>query len=536
MKNMKSIKFILLGLAMVTMFASCKKYLEDAYLDPNRPTSPNVQTAWGPIANNWARGVFFDSRFIGAYTQNFVNAGVNSVWDRMGWDLNISNGTAGGELWRQHYWQVGTTLKYITEAGKESQNWDYVGAAYAMFAYSWQTAGDQYGELIVSQSYDAPRLTFDFESQLEAYKVAAQYADSAIKYLQITGTKVTSTSLMPGDAWMYNGRQDRWLRFAYCVKARHFHRYSRKSTGYSADSVIKYVDLAMQSAADDAIFKFAGGIADQSNFYGQLRGNAVNFRQSTFIVNLMNGAPGTPFATVADPRAGTLLWPSQDGIYRGVDPVGGENTTVPTTQRVPNPYGIIALPGVITIPTQDTGRFIYRNTAPLPVMTYTEMQFLKAEAAFIKGDRGVALEAYRNGINGHFNMIDQNFPATTADGLAKRHTALTRVAYLANPLVVPTSSANLTLAMIMNQKYIALYFHGFVETWVDLRRYNYGGTAYPSFVPPTNVNLFPDNNNKLANRMRPRMQVEFQWNAEALRVIGGLEIDYHTKPVWFQIP
>lgn len=246
----------------------------------------------------------------------------------------------------------------------------------------------------------------------------------------------------------------------------------------------------------------------------------------------MNGEAGTPFATVQDPRRGTLLWPSQDGIFRGVNPVVGENTTVPTTQRVPNPYGQISN----VTPTQDTGRFIYRNTAPMPVMTYTEMQFLKAEAAFIKGDRGVALEAYRNGINGHYDMIDQNFPATTTDGIAKRHTAATRAAYLANPLVVPTNQANLTLAMIMNQKYIALYFHGFVETWVDLRRYNYGGAAYPNFVAPTAVNLFPDNNNKLVNRMRPRMQVEFQWNAESLRAIGGLEIDYHTKPVWFQIP
>jgi hypothetical protein len=532
MKNMKSIKFILLGLAMVTMFTSCKKYLEDAYLDPNRPTSPNVQTAWGPIANNWARGVFFDSRFIGAYTQNFVSSGFNNVWDRMGWDGNITNGTTGGELWRQHYWQVGTTLKYITEEGKITENWDYVGAAYAMFAYSWQTAGDQYGELIVSQAFDAPRLTFDFESQLEAYKVSNQYADSAIKYLQIAGTKVTSTSLMPGDAWMYNGRQDRWLRFAYGVKARHFHRYSRKSTGYSADSVIKYVDLSFQSAADDAMFKFAGGLSEQSNFYGQLRANVLTFRQSSFIVDLMKGAAATPFATVTDPRIGTLLWPSQDGIYRGVTSVAGETTAVPITQRIPNPLGVIAGGGS----AQDTGRFIYRNTAPLPVLTYTEMQFLKSEAAFIKGDRNVALEAYTRGINAHFDMIEQNFPATTADGISKRHTSITRAAYVTNPLIVPTSPANLTLAMIMNQKYIALYFHGFVETWVDLRRYNYGGTAYPSFVVPTGTNLFQDNNNKLVNRMRPRMQVEFQWNAESLRTIGGLEIDYHTKPVWFQIP
>lgn len=532
MKKINLIYKISFAIILIGTLASCQKYLDEAYLDPNRPTTPNVQTTWGPIANNWTRGVFFDSRFIGPYIQNFVNSGVNNVWDRMGWDLNITNGTAGGEVWRQHYWVVGSTLRYIIEEGKKSENWDYVGAAYAMFAYGWQTAADQYGELIVSQAYDNTRLTFDFEPQTLAYNLVFQYCDSAAKYLQMTGTKVTATSMLPGDVWMYNSNQSRWLKFAYGVKARNFHRFSRKSSGYSADSVIKYVDLAFSNASDDAMFKFAGGISDQCNFYGQLRGNMPNFRQSSFIVGLMNGATGTPFAGVQDPRIGTLLWPSQDGVYRGINPVAGENASVPVTTRVPNPYGVIGA----TIPAQDTGRFIYRNTAPMPVLTYTELQFLKAEAAFLKGDQATALQAYRNGINGHFDMIEQNFPATTADGLAKRHTPAMRTAYLANPLIVPTAPAGLTLAMIMNQKYIALYFHGFIETWVDMRRYNYSTATYPSLVVPSGSNLFPDNNNKLVNRMRPRMQVEFQWNAESLRSIGGLEIDYHTKPVWFQIP
>ncbi len=532
MKNRNQIKTIIFSVCILLSMASCKKYLEDAYLDPNRPVTPNVQTVLGPIANNWSRGVFFDSRFIGPYIQNFVSSGVNNVWDRQGWDQNITNGTAGGEIWRQHYWAVGSSLKYMIEAGKESQNWDYVGVAYAMFAYSWQTAGDSYGDLIVSQAFDNTRLTFDFESQSMAYDLVGKYSDSAIKYLQMTGQKVTATSLMPGDAWIYNGSQSKWLKFAYGVKARHFHRFSRKSTGYSADSVIKYCDLSLASASDDASIKFAGGISDQSNFYGQLRANVGAFRQSNFIVGLMNGDAGTPFAGVADPRRGTLLWSSQDGVYRGVNPVSGENAALPVAQRIPNPFGQLAS----VTPGQDTGKFIYRNTAALPILTYAEIQFLKAEAAFLKGDRPLALDAYRKGINGHFDMIDLYFPASTAYSISQRHTAGTRAAYLANPAVVPTDPANLTLAMIMNQKYIALYFHGFVETWVDLRRYNYGGAAYPSFVPPTGPNLFPDNNSKLVNRMRPRMQVEFQWNAAQLAAIGGLEIDYHTKPVWFQIP
>jgi hypothetical protein len=533
MKKIISIKTLTVLTILMLGTTGCKKYLDDAYLDPNRPVNPNVETTLGPIANNWSRGVFFDSRFIGKYIQNFSDAsGQANVWDRMGWDLNITNGTAGGEVWRQHYWVVGSTLRYMIEEGKRTEKWDYVGVAYAMFAYSWQTAADMYGDLIVSQAYDSKRLTFDFESQSEAYKLVFSYCDSAIKYLRTPGSKVFSGSLLPGDQWMYGGNATRWLRFAYGVKARNFHRYSLKSSGYSADSVIRNVDSSFIGAADDLTIKFQGGVNDLNSFYGQLRGNLQGFRQSEFIVSLMNGTIA-PFNGVADPRRGNMLWPSLDSQFRGLPIAINEITAgVPPNQRIRNPFGQV---GTI-LPTVDTGRYIYRNTAELPVLTYAELQFLKAEAAFLKGDKATALTAYRNGINGNFDMLNSRFPGSgTVDANFFRFTTAQRSAYLANPLVIPADPNLLSLAMIMNQKYIALYFHGFIETWVDLRRYNYGGSAYPGFAAPTG-NLFSDNGGKLVNRMRPRMQVEFQWNAESLRKIGALEIDYHTKPVWFQIP
>jgi hypothetical protein len=532
MKKLFSIKLLLVFAMLIAGGTGCKKYLEEAYLDPNRPVNPNVQTILAPIANNWARGVAFDSRFVGKYIQNFSDAsGLANVWDRMGWDLNITNGTAGGEVWRQHYWQVGSTLKYMIEEGKQSQNWDYVGVAYALFAYTWQTAGDMYGDLIVSQAFDNTRLTFDFESQSEAYKLVFQYCDSAIKYLQTPGSKVFSGSLLPGDQWMYGGNVQRWLRFAHGVKARNFHRYSMKTSGYSADSVIKYCDLSLQSAADDLTIKFAGGVTDATNFFGQLRANLPGFRQSEFIVGLMNGTIA-PFNSITDPRRGNMLWPSLDSQFRGQPIAANEVTAIPASQRIRNPYGLV---GTAT-PTVDTGRYIYRNTAELPVLTYAEVQFLKAEAAFIKGDKATALTAYRSGIGGHFDLLSTRFPGSgTVDANFFRFTSTQRSNYLANTAVVPTDPNLLTLAMIMNQKYIALYFHGFIETWVDLRRYNYGGAAYPGFVAPV-TNLFADNGGALVNRMRPRMQVEFQWNAASLEKIGALQINYHTKPVWFQIP
>ncbi|MFZ1313080.1 MAG: SusD/RagB family nutrient-binding outer membrane lipoprotein, partial [Chitinophagaceae bacterium] len=125
---------------------------------------------------------------------------------------------------------------------------------------------------------------------------------------------------------------------------------------------------------------------------------------------------------------------------------------------------------------------------------------------------------------------------------AMQITPATRAAYLANPAVVPTA-ANLTLSHIIMQKYIALYGYGFMQTWVDMRRYHYtdldpvtGMQVYADFAAPSGSDLYPDNNGKLAYRARPRYNSEYLYNVAALTSIGAIALDYHTKEQWFSQP
>jgi hypothetical protein len=120
----------------------------------------------------------------------------------------------------------------------------------------------------------------------------------------------------------------------------------------------------------------------------------------------------------------------------------------------------------------------------------------------------------------------------------RKITAASRAAYLADIKVVPPDNA-LTLSHIMLQKYIAMYGHGLVETWVDLRRYHYnadednGNPVYADFTPPSGVQLYVNNNNKLVYRARPRYNSEYLYNVAELDRIGALALDYHTKEMWF---
>nr|MCU0393673.1 SusD/RagB family nutrient-binding outer membrane lipoprotein [Thermoflexibacter sp.] len=94
---------------------------------------------------------------------------------------------------------------------------------------------------------------------------------------------------------------------------------------------------------------------------------------------------------------------------------------------------------------------------------------------------------------------------------------------------IPQTPAALEMRHIMSQKYIALY--GQIEAWTDLRRYNYNTNIFMGYTLP--ANLAPENNGKPVQRCLPPSFSEEDWNSAAFRAIGGYDIDYHTKPMWF---
>jgi hypothetical protein len=217
----------------------------------------------------------------------------------------------------------------------------------------------------------------------------------------------------------------------------------------------------------------------------------------------------------------------------GIEVTKGE-LPLSATQRPVNFYGAPA------IPTVDTARFIFRDNAEFPLMTSSEIQFMKSEAAFRKGDKTMALAAYRQGISQHFDMLLTKYNVNIRP--ARVMTTGTRDAFLADTRVVPLA-ANLTLSHIMQQKFIALWGYGVLEAWTDLRRYHYrdldpatGLQVYFSLLEPQGTDMWPDNGGKKSYRVRPRYNSEYVWNIAELAKFGGDLLDYHTKEMWFSLP
>jgi hypothetical protein len=514
-----------LAAAALAVPTGCTEFL-DVNGNPNGPetASPNLYLA--PILHWVVTGPQFDGRFIGRYAQEWTLPGtILSTWDRQGYDPGSDN---AGQLWRDVYWSYGQNLVDMTTKAEAEQRWDLVGVAQVLKAWGWHQVTATHGELIIREAFAPETFTYNYDSQEFAYQEVRRLLYLAIANLNRTDGGVDRAYLGRTDRF-YAGDRIKWLRFANGLLAMSYNHASNKPS-YNPDSVIAAVDRAFISNADDALLTYPNTSNDDTNFWGRTRNNITNYRPTQFVVNLLNG---THFGGVVDPRMARMISPAPDGVFRGLDVnVVGFGALTPTQQ--PNNFFGFAGTGGLGVP----GKYLFDDRARMPAMTYAQLQFVKAEAAFRKGDRATALTAYTNGVNAHFDFVNtRNLDAAQSP---TQITAAERAAYVGNANVVPTA-ANLTLWRIMTQKYIAQWGWGHVELWMDLRRYNYtsldpSGTqqVFPGFAIPTN--LFPDNSGKVAQRIRPRFNSEYVWNRPALDAIGGLALDYHTKPMWITTP
>ncbi|MBL8982296.1 MAG: RagB/SusD family nutrient uptake outer membrane protein [Gemmatimonadetes bacterium] len=520
------------ALGLMALSAGCKDFL-DVNENPNAPQTVSANLYLAPMLHWFATSPQFDGRFIGRYTQQWcLCQGVTalSTWDRMGYDPGSDN---GAQQWRDVYWTFGQNLVDMSTKAEAEQRWDLLGVAKILKAWGWQVTTDMHGEIIVKEAIDQSKFLFNYDTQEYAYQEIQRLLTEAITLLQRNDGAVDPVYLARTDK-IYNGDRAKWLKLAYGMLALNLNHYSNKSTYKPAD-VIAAVDKSFASNADDALLIYPGTQNDDTNFWGRTRGNiqgnASGYRQTRFVVGLMDG---TVFGGVVDPRMSRMLAPSPDGAYRGLD-INVVGFGALTAAQQPNNFHGYAGTGGVGLP----GRYLFADKAKIPVMTYAQLQFIKAEAAYRGGDKATALAAYRNAISAHIDWVNERNLDNSQSPL--QITLTEKNTFLAAPAVVPTTPAGLTLTHIMSQKYIAQWAWGHNELWMDMRRYNYtdidpasGRQVYPGFAAPTN--LYPDNGNKIVQRIRPRFNSEYVWNRDALDKIGGLALDYHTKPMWITQP
>jgi len=544
-KKMRKIYKISVVLTVLLFTTSCKKYL-DINSNPAIPQVVKAELLLPPIVFQMCNGTEQDyTRAVSKVIQNAAGASTANaaiIWEEHGFPAASD---VGGVTWRMVYADLGLNLENLIKDAVTNKKYEYAGIGYAIKAWAYQQCTDLYGPIILDEAFTVGQLQFHYQDQPDVYAKVHVWGDLALKYLNMTSPGDYTSSLQGANGdYIYKGDKDKWKKFVYALYALQYGHLVNKAdyiTKY-ADSVVKYVDLSFANESEDATIGFTATSAADANPMGPLNAGTSNSgwvttslyygKQTTTILGLLTGGVrGTPITsptTSEDPRLSRFLVSgttsnTTDPVYTAVEPTHGNNTTT-----VPYVLGYVPKGS-----TTYTGKYIFTDKARYPLMTYSQLQFAKAEALFKKGRTGDAYTAYIAGIRATVDFYNQyGRTAATPDPVISEAEI---VAYLSSDEVAK-SGADLTIADIMQQKYIAQWGWGGMETWCDLRKYHYDPAVFRTYVLPPALTVSTQNEGKLAYRFRPRYNSEYVWNSAELDKWGGLATDYMTKETWFSQP
>jgi len=434
MKNLIKI-FLVVMIALV--MPGCSDYIgDDTNVDPNRASSVTLEVllpaAIEATSNNHYLTGNITCRFaqhLSAYTPGGADAYQETSEIRM------------PTAWTGIYLTALSNLDLmVTQA--EAQNAPYyAGIGKILQAVNLGMATDAWGDVPFSAAFKGEEdLTPAFDSQEAIYTTLNTLLDDAIQLLQ-----QPASLFKPGtDDLVYGGKTANWIRAAYALKARYAIHLTSKDQHAAIAGALAAVPSAFSANTDDLQLLYNAVNLNPwlKNVASLITTGNFTVGPSEQLVNLMNGT----FYSVVDPRMAKMFDNKGAATYGGL--VNGQGTGGNTTLSAATWYA--------------------GTTSPLLMVTYAEIRFIEAEARLLNGDAPGAYTAYLAGITAHFQKL-----------------GLDPAGYLASP-AVGVGASNLTLELVMKEKYIALYLNP--EVWVDVRRYQYSSTIYRGMDKPANYN------------------------------------------------
>lgn len=442
MKKLSSIKTILILTIGLTASVSCTKDFQELNTDPNRLEIVSPGALLTPIIYNMS--TYFTVRSYD-FTWQIMQVGLPNPSMANGVHRYEVNENAGNGTWNACYnWLANIReMEYAADAYNLPV---YRAVAATLRAYIAGILTDSFGDipyseaLLAEQGITQPR----FDTQEEVY-------NSLINGL-IAANEIYSDSPLPmnGDDLLYQNDMAKWRKFNNSLLMRLYLRLSKK-TEYQAyeklQEMINQPELYPVFASNaEAALVSINGMSPFDYAWGR-RQDYVNFEaMSSFFVDLLNRQE--------DPRRPLFMTQAsqlQDGVlvpigYKGIPSAhSGDESQFNYNPSTPN--------GDLMVHTT-------LGTAIIEViMTYAEVELIKAEVALHFGDLATAKVAYDKGV---------------AAGITQWMNAQLPEDYLTHPAV----AFNGSMEQLMHQKYIALFMNDY-QQWFEYRR-----TGYPE-LPKT---------------------------------------------------
>jgi hypothetical protein len=372
---------------------------------------------------------------VGSWGQ-FYNADIRSS--------EPSSSTSYNNAWNALYANL-YTLKVVcekcSEGGSEQGNYHTLGIAQILTAYNLGSLTDAMGDVPWTQALQ-PGVIFTpvLDKQEDIYDDIFQLLDDAIANLE----KETIFPSLGLQDLIYGGDIDLWKKFANGLKARYTMRLSLKAPAYA--DVITFANQSFTSGDEQAQFNYNGNTS-QSPYYCMFQDRDYYSASQSLHDKLV---------ARSDPRDSVFFMPHPDAEEGLVFAPNG------TANQVQGFYSISAISTI---------------TAPTYLLSYHELEFLKAEAYVRTGNLALADTALKKGVTAAFQKL--NIGLTAADAVGYFNSSV-RPKFTANPL-----------SEVMNQKYIAFFEEEAFEAYNDYRRLQAMGDNVIQLNNPLNTNRFP---------------------------------------------
>lgn len=446
----KYIYKILLVVCAVTLFSCSEDIMDEINKNVNDPTEMSSQFIITDAMVNTAFSVVgTDLTF---YASIYIEHNVG-VWSQMN-NAEIrtnepTNSTTYNNSWFNLYnnlYNLKVVREKCSEGGSEEGNLYTLGIAQILTAYNLAVLTDAFGDVPWSEALQpgnifSPKL----DAQENVYTEILTFLDEAIKNL----SGESQFGYLGAQDLYYGGNAasiELWNKLAYGLKARYTMRLSLLEANYA--DVISFANSSFASADEQCIMNY-NGTTTSSPFYMFFQDRDYFGASQSFHDKLTERN---------DPRD-TVLFQAYPGTSELVFAPNG------SPSQIQGYYGISTLSNV---------------TAPTYILSYHEVEFLKAEAYARLGDVDNASTALRKAVVAACGKVNIGIDEATAGN------------YFDSTVAPKLTSADAALREIMVQKYIAFFEEESFEAYNDYRRLKaMGNSNFIALANPLNSNRFP---------------------------------------------
>jgi len=441
----KVIYIFFAGILTINLWSCSEKIMDDINKDVNDPTNMEsrliitdcmTSTSFSTLENDFT-----------FYASVYIEHNVGTMGQCYNAEIRSGEPTASStynNTWVSAYlnlYNLKVIIDKCSDGGPETGNYHTLGIAQILTAYNLATLTDMMGDIPWSEALK-PGIIFTpvIDKQASIYDAIFKFLDDAIVNLD----KESLFPTLGTQDLIYGGDISLWKKFAYGLKARYTMRLSFRNPDYT--NVIAYANQSFTSATEQAQFNYNGNTSI-SPFY--------RFFQDRDYYGASQSLHDKLVAR-NDPRDNVFFMP-----YPGTG-----STLVFAPNGIPNQVaGVYSISAISTI------------TAPTYLLSYHEIEFLKAEAYVRLNNLTDAETSLKSGITAAFTKVNIGLSATSAENYYNNNV---KGKFTANPL-----------SEVMNQKYLAFYEEEAVEAYNDYRRLKAMGNNVIILDNPMNTTQFP---------------------------------------------